>query len=285
MNLKIALSNASNDLSRAGISTSKLDARVLLLNAIKEDEVFLLKNPLLALSTNQYSKFRRYIKRRKSGEPVAYITGHKEFYGLDFKVNKNVLIPRPETEILVEEVINYVKNREQAPQTILDIGTGSGCIAIALKKNLPESQIFASDISDKALRIARINSKQNHTKVRFYNSDLLQSMKNKKIYIIAANLPYVKTQILEENKEIGHEPHKALAGGKDGLDIYRDFFKQLCSLKIKPKMIICEINLEQKSNLSGMAKECFPSARTESSDLKSNFRFTCKGVSILKIQL
>ncbi len=184
-------------------------------------------------------KFFRVIRKLKQHVPLQYIFGHTQFYGLDLQVNEDVLIPRPETEELVEWIISDVTLSvvEGQPLNILDIGTGSGCIAISLKKNIPNAEVFALDISEKALAVAKENAKQNETKIDFIKGNILEhsqidKLTNSQIDIIVSNPPY----ITEEEKEnmhknvLEHEPHTALfVPDNDALLFYRgilDFAKE-----------------------------------------------------------
>ena len=213
MNLNKIFSSAINELSEAGIKTAEIDAKVLLRTVLNKDDVYLISHSDELITNAQYQKLRRYIRRRKKGEPVAYIIGHKEFYGLDFTVNKNVLIPRPETEVLIDQALTYLQtilpiNRLTGqPVNIIDIGTGSGCIIISLIKNLPTAirqplAFFASDISQKALNTAKKNAEihEVYDKIRFFKSDLFSNPRlPDKFNLIIANLPYLNVNHYKDN--------------------------------------------------------------------------------------
>ncbi|MEK7653389.1 MAG: HemK/PrmC family methyltransferase, partial [Patescibacteria group bacterium] len=195
MTINKTLQTATKKLKRAKMPSAELDAEVLLSCAVKKPKEFLFTHPEYQLNKKQEQKFNRFISCRAKGEPVAYLIGHKEFFGLDFVVNKNVLIPRPETELLVEEVINFVKKTiSHKPYAIYDVGTGSGNIAIALAKNLPRAKIIATEKSAKALIMAKKNTRLNKVKIDFYRGDLLTPVKNKKIDVVVANLPYLPSK-------------------------------------------------------------------------------------------
>ena len=210
------------------------------------------------------------IKRRENHEPLAYILGHKEFYSLDFKVTRDTLIPRPETEHLVEEIIKLKSKNKN----IVDIGTGSGNIIIALANNIKaKNNYYGIDISSRALNIAKHNAKINKVDkvIKFYKSDLLNNrlllkeIKNRNT-IIVANLPYLSETIYNSTSQDvkNFEPKSALLSGKDGLGHYEKLFKQinkLLSIKYKIKNIISEISPEQKSKVEKLAKKYFPSCR------------------------
>lgn len=216
--------------------SSALDAEILLSFTLKKDRAFLFTYPEKELTKQQWQKYKKLIAQRKKHKPIAYITHHKEFYGLDFYVDKRVLIPRPETENLIEEVINFIKHQPQTTNhqlqtTILDVGTGSGCIAIALAKNLPKAKIYAIDISKKAIAVAKINAKKHKvlSQIKFIKSNLLNRLpKTIKFNVIVVNLPYLSKKewqntVLDIKK---YEPKLALVGGENGNEIYKKFFLQ-----------------------------------------------------------
>ena len=197
------------------------------------------------------------IERLQNGEPVQYIVGDVNFYGNILKVNKNVLIPRPETEFLVEKTSNYIKEYLNKDINILDIGTGSGCIAITLKKLFPNSNITACDISQDALEVANENSKINNTNINFIQSDIFSNIKEKYDCIIS-NPPYIR-----ENEPImdivkNNEPHLALYAKDKGLYFYKEIIKQ-SNKYLKDKFIIAfEIGEEQGKDIIDIAKEYYP---------------------------
>lgn len=196
------------------------------------------------LSEDQSVFISAALKRRIKGEPIQYILGKTEFMGLELKVNPNVLIPRPETEILVETVIKYA-GKEKLTR-ILDLGTGSGCIAISLFKNLVNPEIDACDISAKALELAKENSALHSAKINFIQSDLFGSLSNKKYDIIVSNPPYVEEdQIIKLQPELQFEPRIALAAGADGLDFYRRIISKASDHLRSNGLLIVEIGFGQ----------------------------------------
>lgn len=276
---------------------SALDAELLLAVTIKKTREWIVANPEYTPTRTQLSKFNELINRRARGEPVAYILGHKQFYGLDFDVTKDVLIPRPATELLVERVLAMAKSyfltkpkpaigfRSQL--CIIDIGTGSGCIIISLAKYLqvvPKNQrpkLYAIDNSQKALRIARKNNKKHGPKntIKFLRSNLLANLPNA-IYqtqniIFVANLPYLNQTQYQSNIALGFEPKSALIGGHYGLKYYRNLLKQL-SKKILPNKhltLLMEIDPSQKSTMYKLAKAILPNSEiTFQKDLGSHTR-------------
>lgn len=202
--------------------------------------------------------------------PLQYKTGWVEFYKLKFKVTPDVLIPRPESELLVDEILSALPTFPST-LTILDIGTGSGCLAISIIKHLPTwnvgIQIIATDISEKALQIAKQNAKLNgvESRIKFINSDLLPNLYPPNI--IVANLPYIPTEripYLDESVK-GFEPLIALDGGKDGFELYRRLFKQIVRQprRLYPKLIICEIDYTHGELAYDEARKYFPQAEVE----------------------
>jgi len=237
--------------------TSCLDAEVLLSFVLKKQKEYIYTYPEKKLTKLQENKFKNLINSRIKGKPVAYLTKNKEFYGFNFYIDNRVLVPRPETEILVDEIISIAKPK----MTIADIGTGSGCIAIALAKHLPKNKITATDISKNALKIAKKNANRNSVKIDFFAGDLLSPIKNKKIDIIAANLPYGSKKIWKGRESIKFEPAIALYAKNYGIEIYENFFHQLTKLKYKPKYIVIEIDSSQPAKLKKIITKIFPKAK------------------------
>lgn len=200
------------------------------------------------------------IKRLEAGEPVQYIVGDVDFYGNIIKVNKNVLIPRRETEELVEKTVNYIKKYLSPNIDILDIGTGSGCIPITLKKLLPNSNITGSDISKEALEVATSNASDNNTQVTFIESDVFTNITSKYDCIIS-NPPYIRYD--EEIMDIvkNNEPHLALFAEDEGLYFYKKIISE-SSKYLKEKFIIAfEIGEEQGEAIKSIATSQFPNAK------------------------
>lgn len=237
------LTQGAECLAKAGIDSAWLDAELLMAQTLNQDRAFVLSHGDKIISPAQQKRFRSLIGQRFRRYPLAYLLGHKEFYGLDFTVTPDVLVPRPESELMVE----LARQEIRLDSLLIDLGTGSGCIAIALAPYFPK--IFAVDISAKALAVAKKNAKQHgvqHT--TFYQSDLLEKLPISKFpshLVITANLPYVSQKLMKE-PSIQKEPKLALYGGKDGLDVYRKLALQLEKI-IGPRIILlCEINPEQK---------------------------------------
>lgn len=273
-----------------------LDSGILLSLAINRPKEYILAYPEKKLTKLQEKKFINFAKRRSVGEPIAYIVGKKEFFGLDFAVNKNVLIPRPETELLVEHAIDKIKQcfvgtrliaslRGDNKLAIIDIGTGSGNMIVSIAKNIPtkikmEINFYAVDISKKSLRIARANAQKNKVKkqINFIQSDLLEYfLKNnieQKNILIIANLPYVSPALYQKNKNnLKFEPKHALLSQSNGLAHYIKLFEQIRLLITNHCSLILEISPEQKPEIGRIIKEYLPKARGKyNKDLAGKWR-------------
>jgi release factor glutamine methyltransferase len=235
-----------------------LEAEVLLSFVLQQPKEYLYAHPENNLTYRQEKNFRHRLGRRAKGEPVAYLTGHKEFFGLDFLVDKSTLIPRPESELLIEEVL---KNKNV--KNIIDIGTGSGCLAIALAKHLPDADIIATDISLPALKIAKQNALRHSVEkqIKFIPGSLLQPIRHlADNTVIIANLPYLNRQQMSE-PSIKFEPATALYGGADGLEYYTKLFRQLT--KATDFKLILEIDPAQAKKITKLAQEILPGSKVE----------------------
>ena len=232
---------------------ARRDAETLLLHLIQRDRAFLAANPLSELSAEGAVRYYALIERRLGGEPIQYITGETEFYGLPFHVDRNVLIPRPETEHLVEKVISLAANFEKP--RIVDVGTGSGAIAIALAHKLPAAQLTAIDVSPTALTIARPNAKRNHVadRVRFLEGDLLAPVAGELFDFVVSNPPYVaendRASLSVEVRD--HEPAIALFAGS-GLEIYRRLIPAAHAVLISGGFLALEIGYGQDSAIAAL---------------------------------
>ncbi len=261
-----ALILATNKLKNYSTSAS-LDAEVLLSFILKKDKSYLLANPDIKLNIFQYLKYNLVVNRRIKQYPIAQIIGVKEFYGLNFKVNKHTLVPRPESELFIDELIKI----NPVNKAIVDIGTGSGCLIISAAKNIPNNSFLGIDISKKALKIAKLNAKQNNIHIYFMQNDLLEGL-DIKIDILIANLPYLTIKQMHE-PSIKREPSTALLSGSDGLDHYKKFLMQVKSLSYKPEYILLEIDPKQNEALSLFIHKLFPSSKiTKVLDLANNIR-------------
>lgn len=244
------LRSATKKLRDAGVGTARLDAIILLEDALGKDRSWLLAHPEATVQGTSLYKLNGTIARRAEHEPLAYIRGKTEFYAREFYVNKHVLEPRPESEAMIDIVKELGKDQ---PWTVVDVGTGSGCLAITTKLELPKSKVIAIDIDPNCLKVARKNSQILGAKVKFCNGDLLEPLTAKPT-IILANLPYVPEKF-QINQAALHEPKLAIYGGKDGLNVYRRLFDQIKNLKQKPEYILTEALPFQHEDLELLALE------------------------------
>ena len=267
MTLKQALSRARAILVKNNIEDAPIECELLLRHALKISHVQLYLDLNHELSPEQEETFWHLIKRRLNGEPTAYITGHREFYGLDFYVDSRVLIPRPESELLVEMALNLVQRRSVS--TIAEIGTGCGAIAISLALNLPQTKIYATDISAPALKVTLLNCQQHGVANKIYllHGDMLNPLPEP-VDLIVTNLPYVKKSKLHTISSMNFEPQLALNGGSDGLEKIRQLCRQVSS-KLRPDgSLLLEIGQGQATAVTTFLRSLFPSAKIEvTSDL------------------
>lgn len=266
-----------------------LDIELIISHVLKKPREFVLANPEYKISRNQLSKIEKFIQRRIGCEPLAYILGRKEFYNLNFKVNKNVLIPRPETELLVDLALKEILNSKFQASSfmIIDIGTGSGCIIISLLKQLQKIKreyakkfqvssfkFYGIDISAKAIKVAKQNAKNHHVekKIKILKGNLLNPLKRRLSrtmhatqFIIVANLPYLSEDIYQSaSSDVKNfEPKTALISSDEGLHHYAELFRQIQKLQISgcKSQIFLEISPEQKNKLSKLIKSLFPQSK------------------------
>ncbi len=257
MSLKQALSRARGILAEKNIEDAPLEGELLLRHALGISRTQLYLDLDRELSPKQEGTFWQLVTRRLNGEPIAYITGHREFYGLDFYVDPRVLIPRPESELLVEETLSLAQNHPLS--TIAEVGTGSGAIAISLALNLPETRIYASDISASALEVALINCQKHGVIDRVYllHGNMLEPLPEP-VDLIIANLPYVR-----ESELIGmrFEPRLALDGGRDGTERIRQLCRQVGG-KLRPgSFLLLEIGEGQGKVVTTLLNALFPGGK------------------------
>lgn len=256
---------------------SSIEVEPLLSKVLGKSKEFLYLNPETILSSYQINILSRLIKRREAGEPIAYILGYKDFMGLRFKVNKDVLIPRPETEWLVEKIVTSEKLKVASGKIrILDVGTGSGCMAVSLAKQFSNSNsqfsITASDISPAALKAARQNAKANHVQVKFINTNLFRNISGK-FDVIVANLPYIPLKILHRYlihktelepsdpfAALKFEPKFALTDGSSSFVIYKRFFDEVRGYLNPSATILLEIDPSSRKFLKEYQKRYLPKA-------------------------
>jgi release factor glutamine methyltransferase len=258
MNILNALNEAIHVLTGRGSATPKLDAEVLLSACLKKDRTRLHIDHEQSLTENDFQEFRRCIERRRCGEPVAYIIGRKEFWSLEFEVNSHVLIPRPETEILVEEVLKVCSGLNKTNLRILEIGTGSGAISVSLAHELKNAQIVATDISQDAINIASRNAQINDVvnQIFFLWGNLFEPVSGK-FDIIVSNPPYISKEEYDRlSSDIrDFEPELALLSGADGTAFHREIIKA-GGLYLEPGgWIFMEIGTGQKVLVEYMLNE------------------------------
>lgn len=232
--LESARHNATLLFRVAGIPSAELDAELLLAFVLGVSRESLLANPQQTLSWFEQFAFKRLCKKRAARVPLAYLTGTKEFYGHDFTVNKRVMIPRPVTEEMVEKLLLFPFN------SLADIGTGSGCIAITVKREKPHTKVFAVDNNRRALRIAKKNAQHHHTAITFIHGNLAEKL-SKPVDVIVVNLPYLPNG-LAPTPEMTHEPKHALYGGHEGYELVIALVQQIATRKLARKAIFCEID-------------------------------------------
>lgn len=229
----------------ASFQTSDLDAQVLLAHALGAERVYLLANGELKLSAMQLRCFTDLINRRAAGEPVAYIIGSKSFYDLELTVTPEVLIPRPETELLLEEALRLAALTPA--RHVADIGTGSGALAVTFAKHMPGSRVYATDISEDALKIAQENAKRHSVCIEFLQGNLTQPLIERRVTVdlVMANLPYIATSDLDGLAVSKYEPALALDGGVDGLACIRRALRQIPQCCHAGAWILMEIGADQ----------------------------------------
>jgi len=256
MNIQRALSQASKTLESSSSTSSKLDSEILLSEVIKKNRQYLILNFNQELEKENIKSFNYLVKRRKKGEPIAYLIHKKEFWKQNFYINQNVLIPRPDTEILVEETLKLFNSNSRL--NILDIGTGSGCILLSILNERKNFFGTGVDISKKAINVARFNAKmhQLNNRTKFYNSDVDKFLIGK-YDLILSNPPYIKQKDLKylEIDVRDFEPKLALDGGKDGFsEITKVISKTSMLLKRNGKFIL-EIGFDQKNRILNILKQ------------------------------
>ncbi len=255
MNLKEILKYGKEELIKNNIEDASIIAKELAEYIFKITRAQLIANNDMEFSKDQTDNYINSIKKISTGIPIQYITNNQEFMNLNFYVDENVLIPQPDTETLVEEVINEYKEKKCE---ILDLCTGSGAIAISLAKYINESNIVASDISMKALQIAKLNAEKNlvRKKIEFIESDMFNKIYKDDFDIIVSNPPYIKTKVIEElDKQVKNEPYIALDGGADGLKFYKIIIENAYKYIKNEGKFFLEIGYDQKNELINLFKE------------------------------
>lgn len=263
--------------------TGKLDPNeldLLMAQALHKSKEYIYKNPKTNIRRSSGDALKKLVKKRIAGTPIAYLRRSQEFFGLNFLINKYTLIPRPDSELIVEEALKFLKNKKN--QKIIDIGTGSGCLILSIAKRLrpdgslgdPSGQFWATDISGRALKVARTNARKLKIKnaIKFYKSDLLKNIPQNKFDLVIANLPYLTHEQLKE-PSIKKEPKNALLSGPQGLDHYTRLLAQLPKFLAKKYLILLEIDPDQKDKITKIIEKNLPSGKISFlKDLAGNTR-------------
>lgn len=246
---------------------SRLEFELITAHVLKKTREFVLIHAEQKLTSAQLKRITELEMQRLQGRPLAYLLGEKEFCGLNFSVNEHTLIPRPETELMAEEVLQDIKSKKDNLE-IIDLGTGSGCIAIAIAHK-SRRKVLALDISAEAIKVAKKNAKLNEvfSLVTFKQGNLLEPYLESKVpsqksnLIIMANLPYLTAAQVRQSPSIQHEPKSALISGTDGLKHYRELFQQLKKYRITDSIVYCEIDDTQGKTMPDLIKKSLPLAQ------------------------
>lgn len=252
MTVNAILGRAAKRLAESAILSARLEAELLLAHVLHVTRLDLHAAGERALSAEEAGSFDALVDRRTRGEPVAYLTGKKEFYSLEFAVTRDVLVPRPETEMVVDRVLGL------RPRRLLDLGTGSGCIAVACSVHLRETEVTATDVSGSALAVARENARRHGARVRFLEGDLYAPLPTSERFdVIASNPPYVRAA--EAARVATHEPLLALDGGADGLALLARVIEGAGGFLVPGGTLLCEIGEDQEAQALRVAAGHFAS--------------------------
>ena len=273
MNIEEILKKEINNLKQNNIENSTLKAKILLANILNVKKEYLLIHSEEEIKQEDKIKYENCIKELIKGKPLQYITNKQEFMGLDFYVDENVLIPQPDTEILVEKAIEIAETTQK--NKILDMCTGSGCIAISLAKKINTTQIIAVDISNNALNVANKNAINNNVenKIKFINSDIFNNIEEK-FDIIVSNPPYIETETINKLEiEVQNEPHLALDGGIDGLKFYKTIANNAFKYLNENGYLLLEIGYNQQNSVTQLLQDIGKYKNIETvKDLGGNYR-------------
>lgn len=273
MNIEEILKKEINNLKQNNIENSTLKAKILLANILKVKKEYLLIHSEEQVKQEDKIKYENCIKELIKGKPLQYITNKQEFMGLNFYVDENVLIPQPDTEILVEKAIEIAETTQK--NKILDMCTGSGCIAISLAKKINNVQITAVDISNSALNVANKNAINNNVenKIKFINSDMFNNIEEK-FDIIVSNPPYIETETINKLEiEVQNEPHVALDGGIDGLKFYKIIANNAFEYLNENGYLLLEIGYNQQESVTQLLQDTGKYKNIETiKDLGGNYR-------------
>lgn len=278
MTINEALMEAINLLKKSNIENPIQQAKIVLASVLQKEKEYILINENEVLQNEVYNEFIEKTQKLQRGIPLQYITHIQEFMGMEFFVDENVLIPRPDTEILVEEVLNLIGKQENL--SVLDMCTGSGAIAVSIAKNTNNCKVYAVDISKSALEVAKKNAIKNevYEKIEFINSNMFENIDiNKKFDIIVSNPPYIETKTIDTlDVQVQNEPKIALDGGLDGLDFYRDILKNSKKYLKENGIIAMEIGYNQGKSVTDLFKTQYENVYCKK-DLAGNDRVVvCK---------
>jgi len=256
MNIENILNKGTSILKASKIANPYLDSEILLSESINRDKKHIILNPKEILENKQLNNFNRLIERRRKGEPIAYLINKKEFWKNEFYVNENVLIPRPDTELIIDQVLKIYSKNSQLQ--ILDIGTGSGCILLSILKERTSFYGTGIDISKKSINVSKFNANRLkvNNRVKFYNSDV-DNFKIGKYDLIVSNPPYIELLSLKylEKDVVNFEPKLALRGGFDGFSIIRKVISKANTLIKKNGKLILEIGFKQRNKVKEILKK------------------------------
>ncbi len=243
-------------LAKNGVESPRLDAEILLCHILGKERIQLYVQFDQPLQKAELDAYRDFIVRRGKGEPVAHIVGRRAFLRMELVVNENVLVPRPETELLAEATVKLCRRFSES--RILDIGTGSGALALGILSGVLSANAVAVDISETALAVAKLNAEKNHLaeRVTFISSDIYNGLSGEKFHIIVSNPPYIPTgELAGLSREVRHEPVLALDGGRDGLDYYRRIIGGAGEHLLPDGCVAVEVGAGQAPAVVGLAKE------------------------------
>ena len=256
MNIQTALNQANQKLKRNNIFSYKLDSEILMSKVVKEERDYVILNQSKSLTNSQLINYRKLINERSRGKPISYLVGKKEFWKYEFYIEEGVLIPRPDTEVIIEQILDLSKNKSKLK--VLEVGIGSGCILLSLLKEKKNFYGTGIDISKKCIDISKINSKKLglQNRVKFFKTDV-DNFNHGKYDLIISNPPYIKKLDLKylEKDVIGFEPKIALDGGLEGISEIRKIINKSSELiKIGGKLIL-EIAFDQKNEVLKLLKD------------------------------
>lgn len=266
----------------ANSATPRLDVEMLLMFVLRCSRVILCSHPEREISNDLVEEIKTLLAKRAIGEPIAYIVGEKHFWTFSVEVSKNVLVPRPDTEVLVEQALIKIKQHNgnnDEPIQILDLGTGSGIVAIALALEIPNASIYAVDCSLAALKVAKNNSTKNNTdNITFYHGNWFEPLQHmqKQFYCIVSNPPYIAKDdphLLEE--DLSFEPHEALVSGDNGLDALTTIISQGTNFLTKGGWLLVEHGYNQRSRVTELFRNYNYSNISSFKDLSGHDRVTC----------